>query len=164
MNIIWKDIPNFEEKYQASTKGEIRNKKNNKIVKQYVNNKGYYTISLYINNKQSRYNVHTFIAKTFIKNSNNLPLINHIDGNKLNNNIENLEWCTSKHNIKHAYDNGLKKGYRKKVYQYDKSDKLIAIYESQTLASMITKIKQSGISRSCNSNNSTAGGFFWRWR
>ena len=164
MNIIWKDIPCFQGKYQANTNGEIRNKKNNNIIKQYINNKGYYTVTLYRNHKSSRYNVHTLIAKTFIKNNDNLPLINHMDGNKLNNNINNLEWCTSRHNIEHAYNNGLKKGCWKRVYQYDKSGKLIAIYDSQTLASMITKIKRSDISRSCNSDNSTAGGYFWRWR
>ena len=63
----------------------------------------------YANGKLKRMKVHRLIAFAFIKNENNYPIINHIDGNKLNNNLENLEWCTYKHNTQEAIKNGLSK-------------------------------------------------------
>lgn len=70
----------------------------------YIQNKGYKSIKLYKNNKTKNFTIHRLIAIAFIPNPNNHPIINHIDGNPLNNKIENLEWCTYKHNSKHMYD------------------------------------------------------------
>ena len=71
---------------------------------------GYYIVNLYIskNGKYKTRSIHRLMAEAFIENPENLPIINHIDGNKLNDEIENLEWCTYSYNNKHAYDTGLK--------------------------------------------------------
>lgn len=70
-----------------------------------VNN--YHQVTLAINNIRTRFKVHRLVAMCFIPNPNNFPQINHIDGNKNNNHVSNLEWCTSYYNNKHARDNGL---------------------------------------------------------
>lgn len=57
--------------------------------------------------KGKDYKIHRLVAQTFIPNPDDLPQVNHIDGNKMNNCVDNLEWCSQSHNIKHAYDNGL---------------------------------------------------------
>lgn len=118
----WLDIPNYEELYEIDTFGNIKSKdkkvknKNGyriikgKILKPKYDKYGYLKIGLTKNNKQKFYFVHRLVAKTFLPNPNNYLIINHKDGNKTNNYIGNLEWCTQKYNIKHAYDNGLKKG------------------------------------------------------
>lgn len=68
---------------------------------------GYIQYTLYINNEAKRYKAHRLVAMLFIPNPNNYPVVNHIDGNKQNNTIANLEWCTQYHNNKHARDTGL---------------------------------------------------------
>lgn len=120
MEEIWKDIPELKGKYQASNLGRIRSidhyinsnfhncdkvKRKGKIIKQFKGN--YYCISINENGKIKRKLVHRLIASAFIPNFDNKPCINHKDGNKLNNNINNLEWCTIQENTKHAYDNKL---------------------------------------------------------
>lgn len=76
------------------------------ILKQQVNKAGYYYVSLSVEGKPNRFNVHRLISINFIPNPMKLPVVNHIDGNKLNNNISNLEWCSISHNCKHTYKLG----------------------------------------------------------
>ena len=94
-------------RYEISETGIIRNRSNKKIKSQYVGSTGYYMVSFSYNNKTKPQRVHRLIANTFIPNDNNLKFVNHIDGNKLNNEISNLEWCTHSHNMKHAFETGL---------------------------------------------------------
>lgn len=118
MQEIWKDIEGYEGLYQASNLGQIKsiqyfnhaNNKSytrNKILKPIINEKGYYRVDLYKERKSKRFRIHRLIAKTFIPNPNNFPEVNHINGNKKDNCINNLEWCTHKHNMKEAYKLGL---------------------------------------------------------
>ena len=76
---------------------------------QHIGKAGYKQVRLCKNSKSKLWKVHILIAKAFIENPSKFPIINHIDGDKLNNDISNLEWCSFSHNIQHAYDNGLKK-------------------------------------------------------
>lgn len=71
------------------------------------NVQGYTQYTMWINKKRKRYKAHRLVAMLFIPNPNNYPVVNHIDGDKSNNNVENLEWCTQYHNNKHARDTGL---------------------------------------------------------
>lgn len=116
---IWRDVPNYEHLYEVSNLGNVRSL--NKFVKTRGNGRrlivgrvlknlcgsgGYYHVSLYKECKQEIISIHRLIAKVFLPNPNNYPVINHIDSNRKNNDLSNLEWCTQKHNLQHARDCG----------------------------------------------------------
>lgn len=165
MEEIWKDIKGYEGLYQISNFGNIKSKKrqgtNGKITKQ-VSKIGYYIVDLYKESKRQTKYLHRIIAETFIPNPNNLKCINHKDGNKLNNSIENLEWCNYSYNNFHAYRNGLKSNC-KAVIQIDKNThKILNTFYSMKEASRKTNIPQSSISLCCNKKLKTTGGYIWK--
>ena len=119
MEEIWKDIKDYEGVYQVSNLGNIRSLSRNiiqehfsknkyfrsvryRIIKSAINRCGYKTVSLCYNGKKKTKSIHRIVAEAFIPNLNKLPVINHIDGDKTNNKVENLEWCTYKHNTMEA--------------------------------------------------------------
>jgi hypothetical protein len=102
---IWKNIVGYEN-YQISNLLNVRN--SNGLILKISLNSNYYRFGLSKNNKLKYIRLHRLVAIAFIPNPENLPCINHIDGNKLNNNIDNLEWCTYRHNQLHAYRTGLR--------------------------------------------------------
>lgn len=115
---LWKDIEGYEGLYQVSNLGRIKSilfrnnictKEREKIINAETNKRNRQYISLYKNGKRKNIAVHRLVAKAFIPNPNNLPQVNHIDGNPKNNNIKNLEWCSASYNMKHAYINNLSK-------------------------------------------------------
>lgn len=112
---IWRDIKGFEGKYQISNLGNIKSLNymrtgKEKLLKKGINGRGYYFVNVTKNNKYKNLLMHQEVAKAFIKNEDSKKTdINHKDGNKLNNNVSNLEWCTRSENILHAYKNGLAK-------------------------------------------------------
>lgn len=102
MQEIWKDIPNYEGLYQVSNMGNVRSfhnrYKNKTLIKPCATSKGYLSVSLCKNHSQKAFNVHKLVAELFIPNPKNLPCVNHIDENKTNNTVSNLEWCTYQYN------------------------------------------------------------------
>lgn len=111
-NEIWKSIKGFEGFYEVSNLGNIRNR-NKKILKHYIINSGYASVTLWLNYKCSHYLVHRLVLMTFCPSSNPYKKeVNHIDENKLNNCLDNLEWVTSKENKQHS----LKSGRYDKLY------------------------------------------------
>lgn len=105
---IWKEIPDLP--YDISSHGQVRRHataaykhKDKTFVLPYISNKGYVIVNLYLKSKVHKFLLHRLIATAFIPNPDNLPVINHIDGNPLNNSIDNLEWCTQSHNMQHAW-------------------------------------------------------------
>ena len=115
----WRDIPEYEGIYQVSNLGNVKVldrvvnsaikhsdkvKRIGKTLKQY-NKNGYMQVTLTINTKRKYYNVHRLVAQAFIDNPQNLPQVNHKDENKLNNNVNNLEWCTAKYNCNYGSRN-----------------------------------------------------------
>lgn len=103
---LWKNDSEFGNYYEVSNKGQIRNKKG-KILKQELHSTGCYRIRLCICQKKFSRSVHRMVANTFISNPKNKPEVNHIDGNRLNNKLENLEWVTKQENMNHAVETGL---------------------------------------------------------
>lgn len=124
MEEIWKDVKEYEGIYQVSNLGRVkalertwysgRNGCTKKTKPEHImkyrlaKNTGYCLLKLVKNGVEKHVFVHRLVAETFISNPNNLPEVNHIDGNKENNCVDNLEWCTEKENISHAIKNKLR--------------------------------------------------------
>lgn len=106
--MIWKDIPNWEEYYEINNYGEVRNKKSKNILIGNKNSSGYMRVCLYNKNRKFRFFRHIMVAKLFLDNPKNFKEVNHIDGNKENNNMNNLEFCDRKHNEREAHRIGIK--------------------------------------------------------
>ena len=118
MKSIFKDIKWYEWKYIISNKWDVYSLNYNwhkwlkRILIPYLDRRWYYYINLHINKKQKKWYIHRLVAINFIENTNNKPCVNHIDWNKTNNNINNLEWCTYSENLYHRF-NILKKWNKK---------------------------------------------------
>lgn len=157
------------ENYFIDEQGNVYHKqcyKNGKIkinlLKQKDNMNGYKYVSLFKNNKEYKRYVHRLVAQTFINNPNSLPEVNHIDGNKQNNNIDNLEWCSRKYNHQHAIDTGLFK--TKPILKYDKEGNLIKRYSNfKELKLEMLNVTHSGISNACHTLKRTYKDYFWRY-
>lgn len=96
-----------DNRFEISQSGIIRNAKTKAIKSQYVSSTGYYMISISKNNKSKPFRVHRLLANNFIDNQNDLKEVNHKDGNKLNNDLINLEWVSHFGNMQHAFSTGL---------------------------------------------------------
>lgn len=156
-----------------------------KNLKQIKNDYGYYFVNLYIKGVLKIFTTHRLVAEAFIPNPDNKPQVNHIDGNKQNNRVDNLEWCTAKENIRHAWRNGLQKKSEKqikqctmlgskfgkvngercarKIIQYDLLGKHIKDWNSLMEVERQLNIRHQNIIKSCKDKNKTAGGYIWRY-
>ena len=158
--------------FDITEEGRIFRIKDNKELYGCKDSCGYITFSPTINGKKYKFRVHRLVATKFIPNPNNLPIVNHKNGVKTDNRIENLEWCTAKENVNHAFKNKLKTGnhLKKRVKQIDaKTNEIINIYSSIREASIATGVRESNISNVCRKykpknkpyTRQTAGGFKW---
>jgi hypothetical protein len=149
-------------KYEVDKKGNVYS--NGYMVKPYVNANGYHRISLSMNdsvtkNRQNKY-VHRLVAEAWIPNPKNLPYVNHINANKIDNRVENLEWCTASENMLH--DSKLRKT-GKRIYAFDsKTGKFYKSYESIKAAGRAIGIDSTSITKVVSGNRVTAGGYFWK--
>jgi hypothetical protein len=164
MTIIWKPIIGYENYYEISNFGEIRSiqNKSKKIIKPYITNRGYLRIRLFKNKIRTAFTIHRLVGINFIPNTENKSYINHIDGNKQNNNVSNLEWVTHSENEKHASENNLKNS--KSIIQYDLNGNKINEFNSIKNASIMTGIHKCGISKCCNNKMKTSGNFKWKFK
>lgn len=126
------------------------------------NGNGYLYLRLSNNGVISNEYVHRLVAKTFIPNPDNKPEINHMDGNKSNNHVSNLEWCTSSENKKHAIRTGLKNPFVK-VNQYDMNDNFIASFPSVLAATIETGITKGAISNCLNGRKQSVRSYKWKY-
>lgn len=172
MKEIWKPIIGYEGLYEISNFARVKRLRRYKsnhskmqfipecILKQTIMNNGYLSVGISLNCKRKCFLVHRLLAIHFIPNPNNYSYINHIDGNKLNNNLDNLEWCTQQYNVIHSYNNNLNKR-KKKVNQYDLNGNFIKTWDSVTEAQKY--YKNSSISAVCLNKRKSASGFIWKY-
>ena len=171
----WKDIEGFEGYYQVSDMGRVRSldrvvtttrhgkplsmTTKGRILRAPVTRDGYVSIQLFKHSKYYTFRVHRLVAKAFIDNEDNLPEINHIDGNKQNNRVENLEWCTRGHNIRHAFRTGLikKENMRSNAKKVRRSDGVV--FDSLTKAAEESGTHISDVSMCCHGKLAHTAGY-----
>lgn len=162
----WKDIEGYEGSYQISNLGRVKSlerynskgdKLKEKILKNRVNSQGYLSVVLYRDNTKKQYKVHKLVAKHFIPNPNNLPYINHINQQKNNNRVENLEWCTPQYNSNYSLG--------KPILQFTKSGEIVRKWGSAMNIQRELGFNQGCITNCCRLKplNKTAYGFIWRY-
>ena len=154
-DVEWADIDGFTS-YSVSSNGDIRNKKSGKILRQHDRGNGYKSVLLYNESGNHRISTHRIVAGAFVPNPENRPQINHIDGDKYNNNSDNLEWCSADHNQQHRR-NILKSGLRSVVCVETGIQ-----YESIKQAAQSVDSHIPDIVRACK-NDSTAKGLHWKY-
>jgi len=183
MQEIWKDVNGYEGLYQVSNLGRVRSLErkatdgrqiNERILKPAFDVGKYLTVALHKNKKQKTHKVHRLVAFAFIKNPNNKPHVNHIDGNKSNNRVDNLEWCTQLENNRHSFHELKRGSWRiglrirptnaKEVLQFNKeTNQLIKTYPSIMEAGRETGIQFKNIHKVCCGGRKTAGGYAWKY-
>lgn len=140
--------------YYISKNGEIFNSRHNAVAQIIVN--GYYIAKI----RKKSFLVHRLVALTYLDNPNNHPVVNHIDENKLNNKVENLEWTTQKENC-NAHSKTI--SHERKVIQKDLDGNIIKIHNSITEAGISIGLTRHAVNKVCIGKNKTAGGFSWEY-
>lgn len=157
---IWKNVKGYETKYKVSSHGRVKSITYNKIMNCVSLRSGYKSVGF----GKKHFKIHRIVAITFIENNDKTKTaVNHKDGNKLNNHVNNLEWVSIKENNKHAYDIGLNKLTKRAVHQMDLEGNIIATFESMKEAKEKTGIPDSSISNVCKNKSSYAGGYKWEF-
>lgn len=142
-------LKNINDKYKVSSDGKVyRVKKNGELKERVctVSSNRYKTVVMSNCGAISGSTVHRLVAEAFLPNPNNLPCVNHIDGNKLNNNVDNLEWCTYKENSEHAIDSGVsfaRKNQKKATVKANQSRAIMTAEEASDMLEMKETLKMS---------------------
>lgn len=192
MHEIWKDIENYEGLYQVSDLGRVRSLdrmswngkcywlQKGRILKQQINRTGYMSVGLCKNCEMKRVEVHRIVAYAFIKNPDNLPVVNHKNEIKTDNRSSNLEWVTHKQNLEYSgnTEKMLNASHKQKCYlkaseakkkpviQLTKNGDFVAEYESAADAERKTGIKKQCICKCCLNRygNKSAGQYIWKYK
>ena len=175
---IWKDIVGYEGLYQVSNLGKVRSldrtytqkaRSGSVLAHTYKgcvlkpnNVGGYLQVNLQKHKKRNDQKIHRLVAQAFIPNLENKREVNHIDGDKTNNNADNLEWVTTSENQLHSHY--VLKQNIKPVLQYDLNGTFIREWEAIKIASKELNIFASNISDCCRGKRKTAGRYIWKYK
>lgn len=168
MEELWKDVVGYNGKYQVSNRGSVRSLSYAgqgicKLRKLEITSRGYCQLSLYIEGVRKVHSVHRLVAEAFIPNPGNLPEVNHIDENKSNNYVENLEWCTRKYNVNY--------GTSSKRSAISQSKAVIAMNDEGEIMHKFLSTAEAGrngfhqtrVSACCNKLQKTHKGLYWEY-
>lgn len=149
--------------YQVSNLGNVKSLKTNKILKKMLSE--YYHVALYKNKTKKHIKIHRLVAQAFLPNPNNYDCINHIDENKLNNNVENLEWCSKKYNCNYGIRNEKmsKSKSKYKIVQKNKNNKIVKIWDCIWDLEHGTSYNKWVIRQCCKNKCKTAYGYKWEY-
>ena len=180
---LWRDIKDYKDLYQGSNLGRVRSLDRwvkcpngsvrfykGRILKPGTNKYGYLIVILCKNGKVKSFLVHRLVAEAFIDNTDNLPQVNHKDENKLNNNAENLEWCSSSYNINFGTRNekvaekNTNGKQCKPILQYTLDGKFVREWKSAKQAEREGGFNQSHITHCCIGERKKHHNFIWRYK
>lgn len=181
MKEIWKDIVGYEGLYKVSNLGNVlsiprQGTHSNKeyFLKKIKTKKGYLNVTLMKESKSLYTGIHRLVAQAFIPNKENKPQVNHIDGNKENNSVNNLEWVTNKENMLHSWKIGLRS--KEKSYKYGKNNSLSVTVNQYSLDGKFIKtwycvrdierelgFDNRNICACCRHKRNVAYGYIWRY-
>lgn len=174
MEEIWKEVEEFNGAYLISNKGRLKSVKRgikwngtirhqeDKIMSQVINKSGYIEYQITYNGKHYSRKAHRLVAMAFIPNIDNKPFINHKDGIKTNNNVNNLEWCTNRENVQHAYNNELIHK-AKAILQFTKDGKFLRRWKNSSEITRELGIGKTTIHAACKRKNHQTKGYIWRY-
>lgn len=162
---MWKTIvvDNIITDYEVSDDGRVRNIDTKRELKKQFGN-GYWHCTIQINKHPKRCRIHRLVALAFIPNPDSKPFVNHKDGDRTNNSVENLEWVTPSENTRHAVEKGLfQSGRNRPVIQYDMDGNKMLCFQSITEAEKETGTSVSKITLCCQRKRRSANDFQWRY-
>ena len=164
---VWKDVPGYEGKYQVSSCGNVKSlKRQHPYNKCYVEKamkpvkqRGYLYVMLWNDGSGKWKPIHRLVAEAFLYKPEGKQQVNHIDGNKHNNNLTNLEWVTASENVQHSFDVLGRKVYTRKVLCVETGE----VFDSLKEVTAKLGIDYRHISSCCNGKRKKTGGFHWRY-
>ena len=162
---MWIDIKNSSN-YEVSDQGEVRNKTTKQVLKPYVMPNGYCQVSIKFDGdtKFKKVYVHRLVAEEFLDNSENKREVNHKNGNKEDNGVNNLEWVTSSENQKHRHTIGITKTSNRRVGMFTKDGELVQEFDSIVQAfKTLGKPSRVNIDNAIQGKQKTAYGYIWKY-
>lgn len=172
---VWKDIKGYEGMYQVSSYGRVKSvnreisqqkdgtyfsrKMKSRILKTQIINSGYELVNLSKNGIRDARTVHRLVAEAFVQKENGRDDVNHIDGNKTNNLVDNIEWVSRSENVQHSYDHLTRKSKGKNVKCIDTGE----VFRSVAEAARKKKLSRVAISHSLNGRSESSGGCKWEY-
>lgn len=181
-NEVWRSIVGYMDLYEVSNLGRVRSLDRiqynpvaathqtlhpGHIMRGRVSNNGYRTVGLRdINGKRKTYSVHRLVAQAFIQNPDNLPFVNHKNYNKLDNRVENLEWCTEYDNVHYGRADEIRQlnqPKRKAVRQYTLNGDIVADYPTLVAAAKAANTTRQLVRECASGRLQTAGGYKWKY-